>query len=127
MAVREQSGGEGHSIIIIEHKLRELMKLVKRVMTSIRGEDRDGTPDELSRDRRVIEAYPDYAQAYYERGNCYKSKELYDEAIKDYTKAIESDKEYANAYIQRGNCYYAKASYGNSLCEGWRNGPWTLT
>ncbi len=49
---------EGHSIIIIEHKLRELMKLVKRVMTLHFGEKiADGTPDELSRDRGVIEAY----------------------------------------------------------------------
>lgn len=49
---------EGHSIIIIEHKLRELMKLVKRVMTLHFGEKiADGTPDELSRDQGVIEAY----------------------------------------------------------------------
>ena len=46
---------EGHSIIIIEHKLRELMKLVKRVMTLHFGEKiADGTPDELSRDQRVV-------------------------------------------------------------------------
>lgn len=49
---------EGHSIIIIEHKLRELMKLVKRVITLNFGEKiADGTPDELSRDQGVIEAY----------------------------------------------------------------------
>lgn len=49
---------EGHSIIIIEHKLRELMKLVKRVMTLHFGEKiADGAPDELSRDQRVVEAY----------------------------------------------------------------------
>ncbi|MBI5966858.1 MAG: ABC transporter ATP-binding protein [Deltaproteobacteria bacterium] len=49
---------EGHSIIIIEHKLRELMKLVKRVITLHFGEKiADGTPDELSRNENVIQAY----------------------------------------------------------------------
>lgn len=49
---------EGHSIIIIEHKLREMMKLVGRVIALNFGEKiADGTPEEISRNERVIQAY----------------------------------------------------------------------
>ena len=48
----------GLTIIVIEHKLRELMKLVKRVITLNFGKKiADGTPQEIARNEAVIKAY----------------------------------------------------------------------
>jgi branched-chain amino acid transport system ATP-binding protein len=49
---------DGLTIILIEHKLRELMKLVKRVITLNFGvKIADGTPEEIAKNEAVIEAY----------------------------------------------------------------------
>jgi len=49
---------DGLTIIIIEHKLRELMKLVKRVITlNFGAKIADGTPEEMARNEAVIKAY----------------------------------------------------------------------
>jgi branched-chain amino acid transport system ATP-binding protein len=48
----------GLTIIIIEHKLRELMKLVKRVITlNFGAKIADGTPAEIANNEAVIKAY----------------------------------------------------------------------
>jgi len=49
---------EGPAMLIIEHKLPELMKIVDRVIVINFGEFlAQGTPEEISKDKRVIEAY----------------------------------------------------------------------
>ncbi|EGL82970.1 ABC transporter related protein [Caldalkalibacillus thermarum TA2.A1] len=49
---------EGVSMIIIEHKLQELMKIVDRIIVLQYGQlIASGTPEEIVRDERVIEAY----------------------------------------------------------------------
>ncbi len=48
----------GLTVIIIEHKLREMMKLVKRVITLDFGiKIADGTPEEIANNEAVIKAY----------------------------------------------------------------------
>ncbi|HWB44432.1 MAG TPA: ABC transporter ATP-binding protein [Hyphomicrobiaceae bacterium] len=50
--------GAGLTLVIIEHKLRELMRLAQRVVVLHYGEKiGDGTPAEISRDPRVLDAY----------------------------------------------------------------------
>ena len=49
---------EGPAMLIIEHKLSELMKIVNRVIVINFGEVlAQGTPEEISKNRQVIEAY----------------------------------------------------------------------
>jgi len=49
---------EGPTMIIIEHKLAELMKIVDRVIVLDFGElIADGTPEEIVKDEKVIESY----------------------------------------------------------------------
>jgi ABC-type branched-subunit amino acid transport system ATPase component len=49
---------QGLTIMIVEHKLRELMKLVSRVIVLYYGEKiADASPDDIARDERVLKAY----------------------------------------------------------------------
>ena len=49
---------DGHTIVIVEHKLHALMKLVKRVIVMHYGEIiAEGTPQEVAENKKVIEVY----------------------------------------------------------------------
>ena len=55
--LQELSAG-GLTLIIVEHKLRELMKLVKRIVVLHHGEKiADGIPKDVSRNEQVLKAY----------------------------------------------------------------------
>jgi tetratricopeptide (TPR) repeat protein len=51
---------------------------------------------------KVIELLPEFAQAYYNRGNVYVKLSEFKSAVVDYTKAIELDDNLAAAYFNRG-------------------------
>lgn len=49
---------KGLTLVIVEHKLKELMKLVKRVLVLHYGKKiADGNPEEISRNEQVLKAY----------------------------------------------------------------------
>ena len=49
---------DGHTMVIVEHKLHALMKLVKRVIVMHYGEIiAEGTPEEIAENKKVIEVY----------------------------------------------------------------------
>ena len=51
---------------------------------------------------KVIKLYPDFAEAYFNRGNLMAISGKLPEAYDDYTKAIELDKNMGEAYYNRG-------------------------
>ena len=49
---------DGHTLVIVEHKLQALMKLVKRVLVMHYGEIiAEGKPEEIAQNKKVIEVY----------------------------------------------------------------------
>ncbi len=55
--------------------------------------------------------------AYINRGNAYKGKGEYDQAIADFTKAIELDPKVADAYNNRGYAYEKKGETNQALVD----------
>jgi branched-chain amino acid transport system ATP-binding protein len=49
---------DGHTMVMVEHKLHALMKLVKRVLVMHYGEIiAEGTPEEIAKNKKVVEVY----------------------------------------------------------------------
>lgn len=59
----------------------------------------------------------DLSVTYLNRGNAYEDKDLYDQAIADYTKAITLAPNYALAYANRGITYDLKGLYDQALAD----------
>ena len=82
-----------------------------------------GYQHDLNKDYdKAIEAYtsaitltPNFAIAYYNRGNAYYSKGQYDRAIENFNKMIAINPNDADAYYNRGIAYAKKGQYDRAI------------
>ncbi len=64
---------------------------------------------------RVIEASPDFAKAYDNRGATYGGLARYDEAIQDFNRAIEINPKFWRAYYNRGLAFFMEGHDAEAL------------
>ena len=64
---------------------------------------------------RVVEANPESAIAWFNRGNAYYDSKKYGQAISDYTKALEIKPGWAMVYYNRASAYDFKDQYNQSI------------
>ena len=64
---------------------------------------------------QTIEANPDDAEAYFNRGVVYYQQERYEQAIADFDKAIELEPNYAEAYYNRGWVYLLQNDFQHGI------------
>jgi tetratricopeptide (TPR) repeat protein len=63
----------------------------------------------------AIRLKPDYAAAFYSRGNARRAKGDLEGALQDYTEAIRFNPDYAEAFNNRGNTRRAKGDLGGAI------------
>src|SRR5581483_5018112 len=77
---------------------------------------RKGQPDEaMAHFEKAIKLQPDYAGAYYNRGNVLYAKGRIDKAIPDFQKALQFQPSHADAHTGLGNALLRKGDLKNAL------------
>jgi tetratricopeptide (TPR) repeat protein len=73
--------------------------------------------DEITLWEDVVRKSPHNAKAYVNRGNAYASKDNFDQAFTDYSKAIEIEPNEAQAYTNRGSLYPRNGSRDQAFSD----------
>ena len=89
--------------------------LLKEDLTVTRPDVVDGKT--LADLNREIEANPESADAFFERGNFHARRDERDNAIEDYSTAIKLDPKHADAYVRRSNMYVMTTKYEKALSD----------
>ena len=79
---------------------------------------RKGQPDEaMAHFEQAIKLQPDYAEAYYNRGNVLYAKGKTDEAIADFEKALQMQPSHADAHTGLGNALLRKGALKEAIAH----------
>ncbi len=78
---------------------------------------KDDTDKAIADCTKTINSAPDFALAFYIRGNAYRNRVELDRAIADFNKFIELNPKNALAYINRGDVYFNKADYDHAAAD----------
>ena len=79
---------------------------------------RKGQPDEaMAHFEQAIKLQPDYAEAYYNRGNVLYAKGKIDEAIADFEKALQMQPSHADAHTGLGNALLRKGALKEAIAH----------
>ena len=77
--------------------------------------DLDQPEDAVISYNKAIQLDPEYALAYYNRGNLFALLGQYSRAIEDYNEAINIDPEYTSVYKNRGNAFVLLGEYHRAI------------
>ncbi len=102
----------------------ELAKAAQELFNCAYAAHESGDYDRaIARYSDAIRLKPDYAKAYYKRGEAYAHKGEYDRAISDFDQAIRLNPDDASAYCNRGLAHCSKgdedraiSDYGQAIC-----------
>ena len=83
-------------------------------MTYIKKGDLDSAISDFD---QVIQINPDYAVAYFNRGQAYNKKDDWDRAISDFDRAIQINPNNPVFYYIRGLAYYDKGETENARAD----------
>jgi tetratricopeptide (TPR) repeat protein len=92
---------------MLDFKANNNSQMNKKSATTFDNKDLALKINQIIQDyNRVIELSPDFAFAWFNRGNSYCVEKDYKNAIKDYTSAIAAKNNFAEAYFNRSLCYF---------------------